>query len=1330
MNRDPPDNANTPLNTLRIWQQNLNKSLLSQLDLLQTAGTNDFELIILQEPYFDHLKLTRANSHWSVIYPSRHHDRPETSRAAILVSTRLSTNSWTQIPIDSPDITAIQLENEDYTLRIFNIYNDGEHSRNLADLENIIRTHTAGIETIKPMHMIWMGDFNRHHPMWDETRNHHLFTSGNLDAAQKLLDLLANYDMRMVLPHGIPTLEATGTKNFTRPDNVFCNEDYADHFLICTTDPGRRPPTTDHLPILATIDMRSTTAANKPRLNYKATDWPVLQTAMEEALQGLPAPRRIRTVNEFHTKVKTLMSTIENIVAQNVPTTKATPHSKRWWSKELDQWRKATRKLANKSHSRRANRQDPIHELYRRARNDYSEQLRKAKKEHWYTWLKDISETSVWTVNRFVTGPASDGGRARIPALKVKDEWGQTTEVQDNEGKSKELYKSFFHKAPADTNLEDDYNYPAPCTPFRNITNSQIDRAISKLAQYKAPGPNGVSNAVLTHCRELITPHLGPIFRATFTLKVYPAEWKTSRTVVLRKPGKPDYTNAKAYRPIALLDTISKVLSTCVAEDLTYIAETHKLLPQNHFGGRPGRTATDSLHLVTKFIKDSWRKKKVVTGLFLDVTGAYPAVVISKLIHDMRKRAIPVQYTNWLKEKYIYRRTTLCFDDYESGQFDVENGADQGCPLAHLIYQFYNADLIEADTERPNELKVGFVDDAAFLAAGETFEQTNEVVTNMMTREGGALEWAESHNSTFDIVKTGLVGFTRKRDEDPNKPNKTINQKRLPITILGREITPKQAHLFLGLIVDEELRFKEQAARALAKGMTWAAQFRRLSKTAQGMGGKFTRQLFLSVAIPRMLYAVDIFCTPIRGQKGTAKQAKGSLGMARKMATVQRMAALQITGGMKSSPTDMLNAHADLMPFQLLINKLCVRSALRLATIPKTHPLFKHVRSAANRHIGRHRSPLHSLMQAFNIKPDTMEKIEPVRHNPKWKISFKTHIAASKDDAVEEEANNNLDTRVYSDGSGIDGGIGASAVLYRRNKPTRSLKYYLGSAEHHTVYEGELVGIMLATELLRTESGITEAFIGVDSQAAIRATVGFRSNQGHYLADMIHDQIKKIQKKERRKRQGAGKIELEIRWTPGHRDLPGNEAADHEAKKAARGETSELTKLPTALRRRGKPLPFSKSAIKQSFNRNLDAEAKELLTRSPRYARISEIDKSLAAGKFRVLTETLSRGQASLLFQLRTGHVPLNKHLHRIGAVDSPKCNACRGAEETVIHYLLKCPALTRHRQTMNKELGLGARTLGTLLNNEKALPYLFDFVGATGRFRETFGKTGMDGTV
>ena len=98
------------------------------------------------------------------------------------------------------------------------------------------------------------------------------------------------------------------------------------------------------------------------------------------------------------------------------------------------------------------------------------------------------------------------------------------------------------------------------------------------------------------------------------------------------------YNIVKAYHPIGLLDTIGKLFSTLVATDLSYLTEKHLLLPPTQFGGRPGHSTTDTMHLVTQKIKDVWRKKKTASVLFLDIQATFPNTVRERLIHNMRSR--------------------------------------------------------------------------------------------------------------------------------------------------------------------------------------------------------------------------------------------------------------------------------------------------------------------------------------------------------------------------------------------------------------------------------------------------------------------------------------------------------------------------------------------------------------------------------------------------------------------------------------------------------------------------------------------------------------------
>lgn len=99
--------------------------------------------------------------------------------------------------------------------------------------------------------------------------------------------------------------------------------------------------------------------------------------------------------------------------------------------------------------------------------------------------------------------------------------------------------------------------YQKPAFEFQPIADEQIEGAINALSPMKALWPNGISNAVSKQ-------YLGPIFRVTFSTHHYLEEWKKLRTIVLWKPNKPDYTMQKGYRSIALLGSISKILSSCV----------------------------------------------------------------------------------------------------------------------------------------------------------------------------------------------------------------------------------------------------------------------------------------------------------------------------------------------------------------------------------------------------------------------------------------------------------------------------------------------------------------------------------------------------------------------------------------------------------------------------------------------------------------------------------------------------------------------------------------------------------------------------------------------
>ena len=178
-----------------------------------------------------------------------------------------------------------------------------------------------------------------------------------------------------------------------------------------------------------------------------------------------------------------------------------------------------------------------------------------------------------------------------------------------------------------------------------------------------------------------------------------------------------------------------------------------------------------------------------------------------------------------------------------------------------------------------------------------------------------------------------------------------------------------------------------------------------------------------------------------------------------------------------------------------------------------------------------------------------------------------------------------------------------------------------------------------------------------------------------------------------------------------------NKRADEEAKAAAQGNSSNPADLPTYLRR--KPLPTSISALQQE---NLTALCKQWKRRrktSPRYPRFKDIDKDLPSKKFLRLVNGLDRHQASLIAQLRTGHIPLNHHLFRIRRSETPTCPHCKGLTvETVRHYLFECPHYQHKCHVLRQKLKRNADSLSFLLSKPEATKPLLNYIHATKRFK------------
>ena len=282
---------------LKIWQQNLNRSLTSQLHLLNTAHPNDWDILILQEPWMGHLG-TRSSHHWGVLYPDTYFkDNTKKPQSLIMINTNIPTNAYEQLHFDSPNITGICITQGSSKFLVINIYNDCNHNDSIVAVSLQLSLLFPNDIIPDNTHVIMAGDFNHHHKWWEDPHNSHL--TSRKTAIKPLLDLIYRFDFWMMLPPSIPTLQAHSTGNWTRPDNVWCSSHSSELLINCNTNPDLQGPNTDHLPILITLDIPLGHNPLCPSRNFHAIDWDKFVKHLTNLLDNYPTPKHLTTHAEF-----------------------------------------------------------------------------------------------------------------------------------------------------------------------------------------------------------------------------------------------------------------------------------------------------------------------------------------------------------------------------------------------------------------------------------------------------------------------------------------------------------------------------------------------------------------------------------------------------------------------------------------------------------------------------------------------------------------------------------------------------------------------------------------------------------------------------------------------------------------------------------------------------------------------------------------------------------------------------------------------------------------------------------------------------------------------
>lgn len=338
------------------------------------------------------------------------------------------------------------------------------------------------------------------------------------------------------------------------------------------------------------------------------------------------------------------------------------------------------------------------------------------------------------------------------------------------------------------------------------------------------------------------------IFDMSLKLSIVPAAWKVARILPLRKPNKPDYTVAKAYRPISLLPTLGKMLELVVARRLSYWAETWNLLPHTQFGARPRRSCEQALILLVEHIKDAWRKGNVLSLLSFDVKGAYNGVPKEVLLAKLESSGMPQAMVQWIRSFCSERKASIAVNGCETPAIAIDSpGLPQGSPLSPILYIFFNADLLGEELGK-NEGAMGFVDDYTRWVVGRSIKENTAFLQRKVVPH--TVRWARENGVAFEPDKTALIHFARGAKDTAHAvdPGQVLQ-------IEGADVPPSPLVKILGVIFDEKLSFKDQVARAAKSAWESAQILARL----KGVRPVTARQLYLAMVVPRIDYAAVVW---------------------------------------------------------------------------------------------------------------------------------------------------------------------------------------------------------------------------------------------------------------------------------------------------------------------------------------------------------------------------------------------------------------------------------------------------------------------------------------
>lgn len=876
------------MSALNILQYNVGTRPNRLKCLLAQESVVRHDIIAIQEPPVssDTGWPHNPGGNFWVVYREGEAYRP---RVAMYVNKRIPISKWTESWF-SDDVVRIDLEKDGKATSVVNAYVPTRQSEVGDNQEGALAKLR---EACRSEDTVLVGDFNLHHPAWGGSR-----VRRAEELAEELMGLAETKGMELATPTGAVTWTKEGNEG-TTIDLTFLSSEVYGRLATCRPTEHRHT-FRDHTSI-ETVIMGVTIREEDWKWSWKDAN----EEAMTMECETLDIPQGFESRTQLERYATYLQESIVRIAHRHGKRVKRGCTGKSWWNprvqEAVDGYRLA---LKEKRHP------DRVLEARRTRNRVVREEQTRGFRDATHKAAGD--PTGLW---RMVRWAKDKSGRPpelpRVPPLTRND--GTTASTFGD--KARTLRKQFF-LPPEEAALADigQLGSGHETTLTDRISEDEVARIIGALPRDKAPGRSGIPNRAIKMMGRPLARAVTALANGCLDWEYHPDVLKEARTIVLRKPGKPDYGAPKAWRPIALLEVVSKVVEATIAQRLRQMAEDKGMLPRRQMGGRKGRSTETALALLLGEIRTVWeRADSIASVLSLDISGAFDRVIRERLVWILHRKGVPRNIYGWVDSFLRNRRTTLLFDGQESECFPLEGGVPQGSPASPILYLFYNSELFENCGKTDSKVDcVGFADDTNLIAFGRS---TEENCRRLERAHRDCLRWAERHGAKFAPDKYELMHFTRKRRFNMGAT----------IDIGGTIVKPASTMRVLGVWLDPKLRWNGHLEATVRKLHSQTRALTRLSGSTWGLPLRQARLVYQTVVVPAVAFGALAWHQP-----GRCAGSENARGIVTKLRPWQNHCLRTITGGYRATPVSTMEAEAHIRPLDLTLDSKVARATRRL----------------------------------------------------------------------------------------------------------------------------------------------------------------------------------------------------------------------------------------------------------------------------------------------------------------------------------------------------------------------------------------------------------------